>query len=191
MLMLVGLLLGAASVVLLGGSLRRLGDLHFRAVPLVLVALLIQVVINEIVPEGDRGILEAAHIGSYLVIFAFLAVNRRVPGMWIIALGTFLNFVAIAANHGVMPADPGAMRRAGLEQDPNAFENSRPVDDPKLPRLGDWYAVPESWPASNVFSVGDVLIVLGAAVGMHTVGRSRIVPNRFLPAVRNVSPPTP
>jgi hypothetical protein len=65
------------------------------------------------------------------------------------------------------------------------------VDHPRLARLGDRYAVPKGWPASNVFSVGDVLIVLGATLGVHQICRSRIVPKRFLPVVRNTEPPAP
>jgi hypothetical protein len=131
------------------------------------------------------------HIGSYLLVFVFLAANVRVPGVWLIAIGALLNFIAIAANGGVMPADPGAVRRAGMERESGTFQNSREVDDARVAVLGDRFAIPESWPASNVFSVGDVLIVLGAAVGMHQICRSRIVPKRFLPVVRNAEPPTP
>lgn len=189
--MLVGFLLAAASVVVAGGKLSRLGELRFRGVPVVFVALLVQVVIISIVPETNEGVVQAAHIGSYLVVFVFLAMNVRVAGVWLIAIGALCNFAAIAANSGVMPADPAAVERAGLEPDTGEFENSRPVEDPKLLVLGDRFAIPASWPASNVFSVGDVLIVLGAAAVMHIAGRSRIVAKRFLPVVRNAGPPSP
>jgi hypothetical protein len=187
--MLAGFALAAVSVVVAGGRLGRLADLEFRGIPVLLVALLVQIVIISIVPAGNEGVKEAVHIGSYLLVFLFLAANVRVPGVWLIALGAFLNFVAIAANHGVMPADPGALRTAGMKTEQGEFENSREVEDARLPWLGDRYALPASWPVSNVFSVGDVLIVLGAAVGMHQVCRSRIVPKRFLPVVRNAEPP--
>ena len=190
--MLLGFALAVLSVVLAGGDLRRLGGLEFRGVPVLLAALLVQIVIISIVPEGNEGVKQAVHIGSYLLVFGFLALNvRRVPGVWIIAAGAFLNFVVIAANEGVMPADPGALRRAGLERHEGEFQNSREVEDPRLALLGDRFALPESWPVSNVFSVGDVLIVLGAAVGMHTVCRSRFVAKRIPPVPRNAGPPTP
>ena len=189
--MLAGFLLAIATVLLAGGKLRRLADLQFRGVPLLLAALLVQIVIISIVPQGNEGLKEAVHIGSYLLVFVFLAANIRVPGVWLIAAGALLNFVAIAANHGVMPADPDALRRAGREPKPGEFENSREVEGARLMWLGDRYALPESWPVSNVFSVGDVLIVLGATLGMHQICRSRIVPKRFLPVVRNADAPTP
>jgi hypothetical protein len=104
-------------------------------------------------------------------------------------LGALLNFVAITANGGVMPADPDAAARAGITDEQGEFENSRPVDNPKLPAIGDRFAIPKEWPFSNVFSIGDILIVLGAAIGMHTVSGSRVVPRRFLPSDRNAAPP--
>jgi hypothetical protein len=191
MFMLVAFVLGLATVVIARGDLRKLGDLTFRGVALVFGALLVQVLIITIIPDGNEGVRAAVHIGTYLVIFLFLAANLRVPGVWLIAIGALLNFAAIAANGGVMPADPGATRRAGLTSQQGSFENSREVEGARLTRLGDRYAIPESWPASNVFSVGDVLIVLGAVVGMHQICRSRIVPERFLPVVRNAGPPSP
>jgi hypothetical protein len=42
--------------------------------------------------------------------------------------------------------------------------NSGVVEHPKLAFLGDVFAVPAQFPLANVFSVGDVLIILG--VGM-------------------------
>jgi len=183
--MLAGFVLAALSAVLAGASLRRLGDLDFRAVGFLVVGLLAQIVIISIVPDGNEGVREAVHIGSYLLVFVFLALNWRIPGLPVLALGALLNFLAIAANGGVMPADPDAMRRAGREDVEGAFENSRPVADPELSFLGDRFAIPESWPVSNVFSIGDVLIVLGAAVTMHTVGGSRLIPDRFSGTPRN------
>lgn len=189
--MLWGFGLAALSVVVAGGNLRRLGELEFRGVPVLLAALLVQILIISVVPEGNEGVKQAVHIGSYLLVFGFLAANLRVPGVWIIAVGAFLNFVVIAANEGVMPADPGALRLAGMERDEGSFQNSRQVEDPRLPWLGDQFALPESWPVSNVFSGGDVLIVLGATVGMHTVCRSRLVAKRIPTESRNAEPPSP
>ena len=189
--MLWGFGLALLSVVLARGNLRRLGELEFRGVPVLLAALLVQIVIISIVPEGNEGVKQAVHIGSYLLVFVFLAANVRVPGVWIIAVGALLNFIAIAANEGVMPADPAALRTAGLERHEGEFQNSREVENPRLSFLGDRLAIPESWPVSNVFSVGDVLIVLGAAYGMHTVCRSLLVGRKIPNVLRNAEPPSP
>jgi hypothetical protein len=189
--MLVGFAIAALSAVVAGGNLRKLSNLTFRFAWLLFLGLFAQVVIISLLPDGNEGIREAIHIGSYLLVFVFLALNWRLPGLPVIAVGALMNFAAIAANGGVMPADPDAAARAGITDVEGEFENSRPVDDPKLAAFGDRFAIPESWPLSNVFSIGDILIVLGAAVGMHTVSGSRVVPRGFSDADRNAAPPAP
>jgi Family of unknown function (DUF5317) len=112
----------------------------------------------------------------------FLAANWRVPGMRLVALGGALNLVAICANGGVMPASPAALAGAGLAGDEPGFQNSAAVADPRLAFLGDVFYVPASWPLSNVFSVGDVLIALGVAWALHRVSGSRLAPPWAPPA---------
>ena len=47
--------------------------------------------------------------------------------------------------------------------------------------LGDVMAVPSGWPLANVFSIGDVLLVVGAAVIMHVQCGSALVRHRAGP----------
>ena len=185
--MLIGLafLLCLASVPPARGRLSALADVRFRAAWLLLAAIAVQVVIVSIVPgQGSAAVHNAVHVATYLLVGAFVVANRHVPWVWLIALGGLSNFVAIAANGGVMPADPDAVAAAGLPLDPGRFVNSGVVADPALAFLGDVFWVPASWPVSNVFSVGDVLIVLGALLALHCVSGSRIAVRRFaVPAV--------
>ena len=106
----------------------------------------------------------------------FLLANRRVPGMALVGLGAALNLLAIVANGGVMPASAEALAAAGLPAGGPGFQNSGVVADPRLAFLGDIFAIPASWPLSNVFSVGDVCIGAGLAWGAHRVCGSRLVP---------------
>ena len=95
------------------------------------------------------------------------------------ALGGMLNLAAIAANDGVMPADPSALAAAGIATDPQSFSNSTAVAEPALLLLGDILWVPEAWPVSNVFSIGDIVIVVGAFLALHTIAGSRLAVRRF------------
>jgi hypothetical protein len=65
-----------------------------------------------------------------------------------------------------MPANADAWRRAGLPE-PTAFENSAAVEDPKFAFLGDVFYIPDRFPLANVFSIGDVLIVIGGTYLAH------------------------
>jgi hypothetical protein len=155
------------SVPLCGGRLGALAEVRLRANWLIGLALATQVVIISILPGGAQWIHQTAHLGSYVIAGAYLWLNRRVPGLLLAGAGGLANFLAIAANAGVMPASAAALRTAGLDGEAGHFQNSAAVDDARLAFLGDVFAVPESWPVHNVFSVGDVLLVLGALVGLH------------------------
>jgi hypothetical protein len=168
-------LVSALAVPLAGGRLGALVELPLRRVWAIYAALGLAVLGVGVsgLPDGLRSLLLVA---AYPVGAVFLAANRRVPGMALTALGAALNLLAITANGGVMPASPAALAAAGLPVHEPGFQSSTVVDDPRLAFLGDVFAIPASWPLSNVFSVGDVLIGVGLAWGVHRICGSRLVP---------------
>jgi len=184
------MLIGAAlvfcivSVPLLGGRLSELAKLEFRLSELAVAALLIQVVIISILPGGGWGLSEEIHLATYFLLAAFLAANYRIPGLLVITLGGALNFAAIATNGGVMPADPDAIEAAGISQATGDFANSAPASDAPLGVLGDIFHTPSWLPIHNVFSIGDIEIVVGAFLLLHFVCGSRLarIPIRLRPA---------
>jgi len=168
------LLLCLATVPLAGGRLSALADVRFAAPWLALAAIAMQIVAISIVPQGADWAHHAAHLASYGLIASFLWVNRRLPFLWLAAIGGGLNLAAIAANGGVMPADADALAAAGIQQKAGEFANSTAVAHLHLGFLGDVFAVPSSWPVSNVFSVGDVVLVIAALLALHSVCCSRL-----------------
>jgi hypothetical protein len=145
---------------LLGGRLGRLGDVRLLRVSLIVVTLVVQVVVV-LLPIGPHWLPAATHVATYLAAGVFLWVNRRLPGLVLLALGGACNAVVIAVNGGTLPASPQALELAGMAEHGGDFVNSGALADPKLGFLGDVFAIPASWPLHNVFSVGDVFIVLG------------------------------
>jgi len=172
-LLLAAVLVAALTVRPLGGHLSALGKVRLRLVPAILGALCIQVVIISVLPEGSPGLHRLLHVVSYALAAGFLGANRRVRGMWAIALGAALNLVAILANNGVMPASRSALRAAGIVTNPG-FANSAAVAHPRLLQLGDVFFVPKPWPLHNVFSIGDLCIALGAMIAVHALSGSRL-----------------
>jgi Family of unknown function (DUF5317) len=169
--------LAALSVPLAGGRLGALVEVRLRRMWAIFVALGMEIAAIDLpgLPEGVRAALMVA---AYPVLAVFLAANWRVPGMPLVALGGALNLLTISVNGGVMPASPSALAGAGLDPAAPGFQNSTALDDPRLPFLGDIFSIPASWPLSNVFSVGDVLIALGVAWALHGICGSRLVPSR-------------
>jgi hypothetical protein len=161
-----------ATVPLLGGRLLLLGEQRLRAGWVAVVGLLAQILIISVAPGGSHGAHVAVHLGSYVLIGYVLWANRRLPFVWMIAAGGALNFTAIAANGGVMPATRGALRTAGSLPRPGHFINSTIVEHPHLQFLGDVFAIRAPW-AHNVFSAGDIVIALGTFLCIHTLCGSR------------------
>ena len=169
-------LLAVLSAALAGGRLSRLADVRFRHGWLLLAALLAQVLAIEVVPGANHTALSAVHLATYVAAGCFVVANSQVPGLWVVALGAASNGVTIALNGGTLPASRTALETAGIQLEPGEFVNSGVLADPTLGFLGDVFAIPAGLPLANVFSVGDVLIVLGVGWGAHRICGSRIVP---------------
>jgi hypothetical protein len=156
----IGVVLG----LLLRGSLDGLLALGFRWAPLAVAGLLVQVLLFTAAGDrlaGDLG--PAIYILSTLAVLVAVARNWRLIGMPIVALGALSNLVAITANGGFMPADAGALARAGFGG-PGDHTNSVVLSHPAVQPLTDIFALPAGVPLANVFSVGDVLIGAGVVV---------------------------
>jgi MFS family permease len=164
-----------ASAVLAGGRLAGLAELRLRRPWLVAAALVVQFAAFRLpgLPLPARAL---GHLASYGAAGWFMVANRRIPGLWLVGLGAGLNLAAIAANGGVMPAAPAAAAAAGLQATPPGFSNSAVIPGARLTLLGDVFAIPRPWPFHNVFSLGDLLIALGAAVLVHRATGSRLLP---------------
>jgi Family of unknown function (DUF5317) len=163
------------TVPLAGGRLGRLASVEVRWMGLAVVALLGQVLLLAFVPEGDTAVHRVAHLWTYGLAGACLIANLDLRFLWVVGVGAFLNFLAIAANAGVMPASAPALDAAGLDARSDSFTNSNVVADPQLAFLGDVFAVPAGWPAANVFSVGDVVLLVGLFLVLHALSGSRLL----------------
>ena len=164
------------SVKLFGGKLGLLATLRLRGMWVLLLALGLQILLINVFEKSFTGATGGAlHLVTYALALVFLYWNRRVAGLWLVVLGGLMNLTAIAANGGVMPASAWALKAAGREQaSADHFTNSGKVKNAVLLPLGDVIPWPKPLPLSNVFSVGDVALVIGAGVIMHSTTRSRL-----------------
>jgi hypothetical protein len=178
--MLIGLATLAAllTVPLFGGRISALAEVRLKAIWLAVGALAMQILIINIVPQDAGSWHRVVHLASYGVIALFVIANRDVPFLWLIALGGACNFTAIVANDGVMPAKPSALAAARVQETPGEFINSTAVPHAHLQWLGDAFATPSWFPVQNVFSIGDLMIVLGALLAFHTICGSRLAVRR-------------
>ncbi len=159
-------LAGVVIGLLTGGSAARLGDLRFRWAPLIALGMAVQVGLFSS-PLGDAvgPAAPVVYIASNVAVLAAVWRNLAIPGLPLVLIGGISNLVAIVANRGFMPVSPealAAMGRAPRE----GYSNSRLVDGVVLGPLTDLFAMPAWVPLANIFSIGDVLIGVGAALAV-------------------------
>jgi len=174
MVLLAAIILGLAVGMVRGETLRRLGRLPLRGGIWVPFAFAIQWCIVYVhVPwcDGLWSTRTILLVFSYILLLAFVWLNRRLRGMWLIGLGLILNFAVIVANGGFMPITPEALIATGQENlapGLQAGAHVRGTKDIVLPRtdtrlywLSDIFILPPPFPLPSVFSLGDLLLAIG------------------------------
>ncbi len=152
-----------------GGRFSHLAQSNFRFSALILAGFLIQVLIYSSLWQDNsqtRPLSPYAYLLSLFLLLIALSQNQHLPGMRLITLGFALNALVIALNGGYMPTTPEARALAGQPVlAPGAIRNNSigAGAETRLIFLTDIFAIPKGVPFPNVFSVGDILIAIGAA----------------------------
>jgi hypothetical protein len=184
MILLAALLVAVLIGLFSGGRLGRLGALNLRFAWMALLGFGMQIYMiywPSATAPAFLSLHTALLVSSYLILLAFVWINRRLMGMFVVGLGLLMNLSVMLANGGYMPITPEAVVRVGHEYELQTFEPGarlRNTKDVMLPReqtnlwfLSDIFAVPRPFPIPSVFSPGDAVLALGAAIliiaGMH------------------------
>jgi hypothetical protein len=149
----------------LGGSLDDLAATRVRMLWLVYAGLALQLIAAIWTPEWlTGGLALAVFVVSSGAIALFLALNFRLPGITLAALGIILNLTVIVAN-GAMPVSTDAA--PGLEKslDTPGIKHERLDDATIFPWLADVIPVR---PLREILSAGDVLLGAGIAYFVFT-----------------------
>jgi hypothetical protein len=166
-----GLLAGFAT----RGRIDNLAQLHFRW-PWLVVAVLAVRAAAVLTPLRDVDGVQYVYAAGLaaLVAWALWHVNR-VAGIWLVAAGSALNLVVIAANGGRMPVAPelaGALVQRG-----HIGQYVVMASDTHLNWLADWISLRglTGWGPLEAYSPGDLLVALGiaaiAALAMRSSAR--------------------
>ncbi len=168
--------LGAVVIGLVrGGDLRRLAHVPLRWGGLTLVSFALQIYLIYFPESVSEGLL-SPRVGllllSYVLLFAVVWQNRTLPGLGLIALGFTANLAVMVANGGYMPITAEALTQVGHARNilaPGAGARVAATKDIVLPRemtvawwLSDIFVLPPPFPIPSVFSIGDLLIAVGA-----------------------------
>lgn len=164
-----------------GGSIRGLKEIHFRMAWILFVSLLVAVL--PLMSDSINAHRRIIQLISFAGVLIFLVVNILTSrgelrsALGVILFGWALNFIVIAANGG-MPLSRWAYATSGqtsrITQGSGGFYRIV-VAGPKttLLRLGDVIPIR---PYHEVLSIGDIFLLLGAALvlaaGMRGIRRA-------------------
>jgi len=181
-----GLLIGLVT----GGAPSRLGDLRFRWAPLIALGMAVQLLLFSS-PLGDAlgPAAPAVYVASNALVLVAVASNLAIPGFVLVLLGGLSNLIAIVANGGYMPVSHDALVAIGRGAR-EGYSNNVQAERVLLWPLTDLFAMPAWVPMANIFSVGDVLIGVGAAIAVVAAMHGR-GPLRERPAPTQASAPVP
>lgn len=111
-----------------------------------------------------------------VLLIAFALANIRVAGIKAIFAGMLSNAIAIIANGGYMPSDPAALKNLLSVEVMNQLQsgsvsyNSVVINEQtNLKYLSDIIYIPNI----NVYSIGDVLIAVGAFIIIQRIMMNR------------------
>src|SRR6266849_2292623 len=146
-----GVVAGIAAGIAFGGDWRRLATFTLRFWPLLVVASALRLW-TFFFPNADFLIYVLGLFGIGLVA----ALNSRLPGAALIALGTFANVMVVLLNTG-MPYDADTVVAVGAAL-PNDTLHVALSDATRVAFLGD--IIPFGL-GRSVYSIGDLLIAFG------------------------------
>lgn len=119
-------------------------------------------------------------IGSQVLLLVFAWFNRKQPGFRMLGAGLFLNLLVITLNGGLMPISPEMVRKIYPGAPETSWEIGKrlgngkdivlPVSDMRLWFLSDCLFLPDWLHYRVAFSLGDVLIAIGAFWLLWTLG---------------------
>lgn len=155
--------------IILGGNPRRLGRLDFKRLGWILASFVLrdasEMLFPSVSPNPFWSLLLA--FACYAMLFYGLLPNLRLPGIWLVAAGSALNFLVIVTNQGRMPVSVAPLSSAEQAREmarlSGSINHRLLAQGAKLPFLADLFKWSFLQPRPVMFSVGDVLISVGVS----------------------------
>lgn len=154
------------------GRLANLAEVEVRGLFLAVIAVVVQYGGQRLTNAGWLALRPYAphiYLATFLFLLAVIWLNRKNPAILLMGAGILLNFVVIAVNGGKMPVSPEGLARVGMEeyiavlQGDDVLTHQLIDETTHLVFLADIFALPKPYPFPKIFSVGDVVLGIGAA----------------------------
>jgi len=161
-----------------GGRLSRFSFVDFKRVWIFILALAVQTIIIVLGVGNNQFVLKYTkelYILSYSLLFVGIIVNIRFRALWIIMIGSLMNFSAFLANGYKIPVSMDGLKLAGFTELYTFMEEGKlilytPITEAtKYSVLGEIITIPAPYPYPQILSVGDLVIALGLFVFIQSI----------------------
>ena len=165
---------------------RRLQPIELNYSWLVLLAVIPQILVFQIPVVGrmaPEAFIPYILVLSQALLVEFAVLNIRKPGVAVMGTGLLANFLVMLMNGGWMPIGPETVRRIlpSLPADFSLVDRRlglskdwiMPTSAMRLPWLTDRFTLPDWVPYNAAFSLGDILISIGAFLLLWSLSNSK------------------
>lgn len=172
MLWIAALGLGLVAGLALRGRIDNLAHLHFRWPWLIVAVLFVRAAVL-VTPLSRVDGVQYVYLAALTALVAWtLWQVELVRGIWLIAIGSVLNLVVIAANGARMPVAPGLA--GSLVHSGHLGQYTLMTAGTNLGWLADWIALPGvGRVVREAYSPGDLIVALGIAAVVALAMRSQ------------------
>lgn len=144
---------------------------------------------RRIIPDN---LAAAFLISSQVLLLIFALANYDQPGFKFLGLGLLLNLLVISVNGGLMPISPEVVEKLVPDALPGTWEIGArlgtgkdvvlPVSETRLWWLSDRFLLPDWFPYTAAYSVGDIFIAVGAYWLLWAAGGPQSMPDQTVQA---------
>jgi hypothetical protein len=130
----------------------------------------------------DNRVVAVILVSSQVLLLIFAWANRQYRAFWWLGFGLLLNLLVIMANGGLMPISPETVEQLGISPPSEGWTIGQRLgyskdallleEATRFAWLSDRFLTPSWWPSRVAFSVGDVLIAIGAFWFFYSAGGS-------------------
>jgi hypothetical protein len=164
--------LGLIAGFVMGGSLDNLSRLRFRWLWIVVAVLIVRAAVL-VTPLRAMDGVQYVYLAALTALVAWAIWQiELVRGIWLIAVGSVLNLVVIAANGARMPVAPGLA--GSLVHSGHLGQYTLITPNTNLGWLADWISLPGIGRVLvEAYSPGDVVVALGIGIVVALAMRSQ------------------
>lgn len=161
-----------------GGKISRFANINFKKTWLFILALFIQfgIIFFSLSENGIQiKYIKQLYMLSYILLIIGIIININLRTLWVIMIGTIMNFIVFFANGGKKPILTEGLKLIGLDNITSMLTEEKlalytPLgNNTKFSYLGNIIIVAKPYPYPQIISIGDLIVALGLFIFVQSI----------------------